>query len=164
MTDQDRFKKYKKLTEDIRECMLVTDDAEIGIHARPMYLAACDDAGKLWFFTDISDKKVQEIYHDHTVCCAFAKPSDKDYVSATGQASIERDLAKKKQYYHKMHDAWFDGPEDPKASLICVHVHHAEYWNDNDSSIITMAKIAATAVFGGEDANYQGTENEKLTL
>ena len=161
MTETDKAHKYKELVEDIRECMLVTEDQQIGIHARPMYLAGIDEAGKLWFFTDIDSSKVDEIYHDRRVCCAFAKPSDKSYVSATGMATISRDLAKKKRFYAKIHDAWFDGPEDPKASLICVDVSHAEYWDDNDSSIVTMAKIAVAAVFGG---NYQNTENEKIQL
>lgn len=161
MTSTEQISKYKALVEDIRECMLVTEDPKIGIHARPMYLAACDEAGKLWFFTNIDSTKVDEIFHERTTCCAFSNPEDKSYVSATGAAHIVRDLAKKKQYYQKMHDAWFDGPEDPKATLICVDVTHAEYWDDNDSSIVTMAKIAATAVFGG---NYQDTENEKIQL
>ena len=161
MTNPDLRKRYADLVDDIQECMLVTDDAQIGIHARPMWLAGQDDDGKLYFFTDIDADKVDEIYHDHTVCCAFSKPSDKAYVSATGPATIERSLELKKKYYSKIQDAWFDGPEDPKASLICVHVQHAEYWKDSDSSLITFAKIAATAIAGG---NYQDTENEKLTL
>ena len=161
MSTPEQIAKYRDLVQDIRECMLVTEDKKIGIHARPMYLAGCDEAGKLWFFTDIDSTKVDEIYRERTVCCAFANPEDKDYVSATGVAHIVRDLARKKQYYAKIHDAWFDGPEDPKASLICVDVTHAEYWNDNDSSIVTMAKIAATALVGG---NYQDTDNVKIQL
>ncbi len=161
MNSSDQIEKYKSLVSDIRECMLVTEDPQIGIHARPMYLAGIDDAGKLWFFTDIDSTKVDEIYQERTVCCAFADPGDKNYVSATGKARIVRDLEKKREYYSKLDDAWFDGPEDPKATLICVDVTHAEYWDDNDSSILTMAKIAATAVFGGE---YQGTKNEKIQL
>lgn len=161
MNSGKEFQRYKSLIEDINECMLITEDKMIGIHARPMYLSKVDDEGKLWFFTNIDSTKVDEIFNERTVCCAFAKPSDKNYVSATGKAIIVRDLAKKKELYTKMNDAWFDGPEDPKASLICVQVKYAEYWADNDSSIITMAKIAATAVMGG---NYDNTDNKKLAI
>ena len=161
MNKPEAFAKYQSIVDDIKECMLVTDDPEVGPRARPMYLAGQDDDGKLWFFTEIDTDKVDEIYKDRFVCCAFSQPSDKAYASATGRATIERSLALKKKYYSKMQDAWFDGPEDPKASLICVHVQHAEYWKDSDSSLVAFAKIAAASVTGDY---YDNTENEKVAV
>jgi hypothetical protein len=42
-----------------------------------------------------------------------------------------------------------------------VKSKHAEYWEDNDSTLITFAKIAASAVTG---ETYSGGENEKVNL
>ena len=161
MSPEEIKAKYRELVESIRECMLVTDDPQIGPRARPMYLSEIDAEGHLWFFANLKSDKIDEIYHEATVCCAFAKPSDKSYVSATGPARVITDRARKEQLYGKMNDAWFDGPEDPNAALICVAVEHAEVWDDNDSSVVTMAKIMASAVTG---TNYQDTTNEKLNL
>ena len=152
--------KLFSLIEDINECMLVTDDTVVGMRARPMWLAG-QDGGQLYFFTQLDSDKVDEIYHDRTVCCAFSKPSDNAYVSATGKAAIERDMALKKKYYSKMQDAWFDGVEDPNCSLICVRVEAGEYWKDNDSKLVSFAKIAASTVTGDY---YNDAENEKVTL
>lgn len=160
-TKQESFATYRRLVDEIQECMLVTEDQQIGLRARPMYLAECDEQGKLWFFTAAPSEKVNEIYHDRTVCCAFARPEDKSYVSASGEAIIVKDLTRKKELYSKINDAWFDGPEDPRAALICVKVREVEYWEDNDSSIVTMAKIAVSAVTGNR---YDDTENEKISL
>ena len=42
---------------------------------------------------------------------------------------------------------WFDGPDDPKLVLIAVTPEQAEYW-DSHSRVITVAKMAFTAVTG----------------
>ena len=161
MPDAQHLATFRSLIDDIQECMLVTDDASVGgPRARPMWLAGQDDA-KLYFFTNVDTDKVDEIYQDRAVCCAFAKPADNAYVSATGKATIERGLALKKKYYSKMQDAWFDGPDDPNAALICVHVADGEYWKDNDSKLVSFAKIAASTVTGNY---YNDAENEKVSL
>ena len=161
MPDAAHLDTFRSLIDDIQECMLVTEDPQVGPRARPMWLAGQDADGKLWFFTNVNSDKVDEIYADRVVCCAFAKPSDNAYVSATGKATIERSMELKRKYYSKMQDAWFDGPEDPKASLICVHVTDGEYWKDSDSKLVSFAKIAASAVTGDY---YNDAENEKVSL
>lgn len=160
MPDASHLDTFKSLIDNINECMLVTDDTVVGIRARPMWLAG-QNGTKLYFFTQLSSDKVDEIYKDRTVCCAFSKPSDNAYVSATGKATIERAMELKKKYYSKMQDAWFDGPEDPNCSLICVHVTDGEYWKDNDSKLVSFAKIAASTVTGDY---YNDAKNEKVSL
>ena len=163
MTDAQRLTKYRELVEDIREAMLVTEDQSLGaLRSRPMHTAGVDDDGTLWFFTKMTADKVQEIYHERQVNVAYANPEDKQYVSASGPATIVDDPTRKRHYYSKMMDAWFDGPDDPQATLIKVATEHVEYWDDNDSSLITMAKIALAAVTPGGD--YSGAENERLDL
>ena len=157
----DHLAKFCSLVNDIRECMLVTDDPEIGLRSRPMALSRCDDDGKLWFFTKLLSDKVSEIYHERTVNCAFMRPGDNQYVSATGPAKIVDDPTMKRELYSPLLDAWYDGPDDPLAVLLCVRTEHAEYWDDSDSKLVSFAKIAAAAVTGQE---YQGAENEKLEL
>ncbi len=162
MEDAKMLQKYRELVQDIREGMLVTSDAQLGtLRSRPMSTSKVDDDGKLWFFTKQHTAKVREIYHDRQVNVAYSKPGDSAYVSASGTARLVDDMARKKDYYSKFLDAWFDGPEDPEATLICVDVSEVEFWDDTDSKLITFAKIAATAVVGGD---YSASENEKLSV
>ena len=161
-TQSAKLGKYRELVEDIREAMLVTDDQKLGYpRARPMSTSNVGDDGSLWFFTKEDTAKVSEIYHDRKVCVAYSKPADKSYVSVSGKAELVDDPKLKKEFYSPLLDAWFDGPEDPEATLIKVTPHEVEYWDDNDSSLITMAKIAATAIAGGD---YDTPENEKIEL
>ena len=157
----DQFATYQKLITDIRECMLVTDDPSVGLRSRPMSCSKCDDDGNLWFFTKMTSDKVQEIYHDRNVNCAFQKPGDNQYVSVSGKARLVDNPGLKKSLYSPFLDAWFDGPTDPQATLICVDAVAAEYWNDSDSKLVSFAKIAATALVGAE---YDAPETEKLTF
>jgi len=163
MDYSEKLSKFKSLVEDIRHGMLVTDDPTgSGLRSRPMATAGVDDDGTLWFFTALSSEKVQEIYHDRSVNVAYAQPSDTKYVSVAGEAKIVTDSVKKRQYYSKIQDAWFDGPEDPQASLIKVVPTEVEYWDDNDSTIVTFAKIAAAAVLPNNE--YKGSENERFAV
>lgn len=162
MQDSEKIAKYKELVEDIREGMLVTSDPKIGgLRSRPMSTSKVDEQGRLWFFTKMHSAKVQEVYHDRDVNVAYSKPSDSSYVSASGKARLVDDDAKKHELYSKILDAWFDGPDDPQATLLCVDVEEVEFWDDNDSKLVTFAKIAATAVAGGD---YEASENEKVKL
>ena len=162
MPNQEHLAKYRDLIQDIRSGMLVTEDPSLpGLRSRPMSTAKVDEHGNLWFFTKMTSAKVQEIFHDHDVNVAYQKPSDNQFVSASGKAQLVNDDSLKEQLYSKILDAWFDGPEDPQASLIRVDVTAAEYWDDSDSNLITFAKIAAAAVSGSE---YHGAENEKLSM
>ncbi len=163
MTHHQQLAKYKELVEDIREAMLVTDDQELnGLRSRPMSTAGIDDDGTLWFFTAFTSDKVQEIYHDRKVNVSYAKPSDKQYLSVTGCAKIVTDIVKKRRYYSKIQDAWFDGPDDPQASLIQVVPEHVEFWDDSDSALFAFAKILAAAVTPGGE--YKGTENKEFDV
>lgn len=162
MATADHLAKYRSLVEDIREGMLVTHDPSLpGLRSRPMSTSKVDEEGALWFFTQMTSAKVQEIYHDRDVNVAYQKPSDNQYVSASGKAQLVNDDSLKEQLYSPLLDAWFDGPQDPQASLLRVDVQEVEYWDDTDSKILSFAKIAAAAVTGG---NYSGAENEKVSL
>lgn len=162
MSNADHLAKYRELVQDIREGMLVTEDPSLpGLRSRPMSTSKVDEEGKLWFFTKMTSAKVQEIYHDRAVNVAYQKPGDNKYVSASGKARLVDNPNLKKDLYSPFLDAWFDGPEDPQATLLCVDVTDAEYWDDSDSKLVSFAKIAATAIAGGD---YQGAENEKVKL
>lgn len=162
MTNPDHLAKYRDLIQDIREGMLVTEDPSLpGLRSRPMSTSKVDERGNLWFFTKMSSAKVQEIYHDRAVNVAYQKPGDNQYVSASGTASLVDQPGLKHELYSPFLDAWFDGPDDPEATLIRVDVKHAEYWDDSDSKLVSFAKIAVAAATGQE---YRDAENETLSL
>ena len=82
------------LIEDNPTCMMISDDAETGMHARPMRAIPDRDAKEIWFYTRLSSGKSADIAIDGEVCLAFADPGASEYVSVTGDAAISRDRMK----------------------------------------------------------------------
>src|SRR6056297_1218206 len=60
-------KKLIDLVQDFDTAMLTTKNPEGRLDSRPMAIAECTDAGKLWFVTDARSGKVAEIQQDHEV-------------------------------------------------------------------------------------------------
>jgi len=50
----------------------------------------------LWFFTDWSSPKVDELHHDATVRLGYADPAINVYAAVSGSGSVFRDIQKGK--------------------------------------------------------------------
>ena len=113
---------------------------------RPMATAELAEGVKeLWFATDRTSGKVEELAADNRVFLGYSSASQ--WASVTGRAVVVDDREKIKALWSPIWKNWFQGPDDPKLTLIRVEPEEAEYW-DGGSGIVTMAKLAFTAVTG----------------
>src|SRR4028119_773528 len=98
LQSEDALKKFKKLVEEIRVCMFITNNQEEHEHTRPMATIDVEDDGTLWFFTDIRSIKVEEVTMDKQVHLTYAHPGKDSYMDVRGVSSIvtDRDLIKAK--------------------------------------------------------------------
>ena len=167
MTDtQTRSQSLEKLRELIKEidfCMLTTIGEDGDPHSRPMSSNGdIDPNGDLWFFTNASSHKVDEVVRSPKVNVSFADPDNQRYVSVTGTAQLIRDREKIDELWRPEFKMWFPkGKDDPEVALLCVSLEKGEYW-DSPSSTIGFALSFVSSVITGKQPDFG--ENKKVDL
>ena len=167
MTDtQTRSQSLEKLRDLIKEidfCMLTTIDEEGDPHSRPMSSNGdIDRNGDLWFFTNASSHKVDEVAQSPKVNVSFADPDKQRYVSVTGIAKLIRDREKIDELWRPEFKMWFPkGKDDPEIALLCVSLEKGEYW-DSPSSTIGFALSFVSSLITGKQPDFG--ENKKVDL
>jgi general stress protein 26 len=152
--------KLGELIRDIRVALLTTVDRDGGFHTRPVQTLQVEAERTLWFFTDWSSPKVDELHHDIRVALGYADPAKNRYAAVTGSASLFRDAEKARQLWSIEQRAYYpQGPEDERLALLRVHIERAEYWiaPGRTSYIVAAVKAAVT----GTPAGIVG-ENRKI--
>lgn len=77
-----------EIADSISNCYLITQK---GAHARPMSAIVREDAGTIYFLTDLKSVKDDEIAADPRVTLTFA--SSNTFLVVYGRAAISRDRA-----------------------------------------------------------------------
>lgn len=140
--------KFKKLVNDIKTCMFITNSPETD-HTRPMATIEVDEEGRLWFFTDIRSIKVEEVKSENSVHLVYAHPGKESYLDVWGRASVNRDREQIKNKWSPIVKAWFPkGVEDPNIALLVVQPDQAYYWDAESGKMVAFIKMAAAAVAG----------------
>ena len=165
MNDKDRdetIKKLRELIKDIKFAMLTTAGDDGSLRSRPMATQQTEFDGDLWFFTNASAPKVDEIRHDQHVNVSFSSPEDHRYVSVSGKAQIVRDRKKAEELWNPFYKAWFpEGLDDPDLALLKVPVEKAEYWDSPSSPVVHLIGFVKAVATG---TRYQPGDNEKINL
>lgn len=161
LQDEEALKKFRKLVEDIRVCMFITNNQE-NDHTRPMSTIEVDEDGKLWFFTDVRSIKVEEVNNEHTVHLVYAHPGKESYLDVWGSANVNTDRQLIKDKWSPIVKAWFpDGVDDPNLALLQVMPRNVYYWDAETGKMVAFLKIAASAITGKKLA--EGAEG-KLSI
>lgn len=148
------IRKLSELIRGISIAMLTTVEQDGTLRSRPMASRQVEDDCNLWFFTQESSPKVDEVRHDRHVNLSYADPKDDRYVSISGTARVVHDRQKAKELWTEEEDIWYpQGLEDPELALLKVSVKQAQYW---DRSSGAMKALASAAMYPGE--------NKKLDL
>lgn len=143
MSTPEHKEKIWKLIKDIKTGMLTTQDKHMGIKARPMQLVQDEYSGTLWFFTDISTKKAQEIVEDQEVCVTFSDTSDHTFVSLSGRARLSNDQKMIDKLWNPMVGTWFPkGKDASTVGLIEIKIEHGEHWDSNSSKLGFIYEMA----------------------
>ncbi len=159
----EQLSKLRDLVKDINYCMLTTLDSDGSLHSRPMATnGEIEEDGDIWFFTQATSHKVEEIQHDQRVNVSFSAPDKQTYVAMSGKAELVRDRQKIEQLWRPELKAWFpDETDDPDIALLKIKVEQAEYW-DSPSGFVAKTLGFIKAATTGERAG--SGENEKIDL
>lgn len=149
LDQKEALKKFKKLAEEIRVCMFITN-ADGGLdHTRPMSTIEVEEDGSLWFFTDIRSIKVEEVATEKQVHLTYAHPGKESYMDVRGTAKIVTDKQQIKDKWSPIVKAWFpDGADDPNIALLKVQPYHCYYWDAETGKMIQVLKMAVSAIAG----------------
>lgn len=152
-SDEDRLAREKlwHLIKDIRFSMFTVRHANGHLHSRPMTTqnSSVDEDSSLWFFMSRGSEPVADLMREGSVNVAYADVDADSYVSVSGHATVVEDLAKKRQLWSKMAQAWFKGgAEDPDLALVQVKISHADYWDVKENKLVQLMKMAHAAVTG----------------
>ena len=157
-----RLGKLTELIEDIRIAMLTTAMPDGTLRSRPMATQQTESDGDLWFFTQASAAKAEEIRANPHVNVSYASPRENRYVSVSGTATLVRDRKKMEELWDQLYKAWFpQGLEEPDLALLRVDVERAEYWDAPSGMMAEIAGLLKVPATGGQSA---AGENEKIDL
>ena len=160
MKSDNDIQKLAKLIKGIKVAMLTTQEADGTLRSRPMETQYAEFDGTLWFFTQASSHKVDEIDREHNVNVSYADEGYNRYVSVSGRARLVRNRAKIDELWSPILKSWFPkGKDDPEIALLCVDVEKAEYWDAPSSTIVKLVGFAKAMVTGQP---YAPGENRKI--
>jgi general stress protein 26 len=158
--DPGDFVKLAELIGDIQTALLTTVDRDGRFHTRPVQTLQVDADRALWFFTDWSSPKVDELQHDVRVSLGYADSAKNMYAAVIGTGCLFRDIQKAKQLWSIEQLAYYPkGPEDERLALLRVLIERAEYWIAPGR--ISYIVSAVTAAVTGTPAGVIG-ENRKI--
>jgi general stress protein 26 len=144
--------KVGELIQEIRVALLTTVDRDGRFHARPVQTLQVDADEALWFFTDWSSPKVDELRHDVRVSLGYADPAKNMYLAISGTGSLLRDPQKASELWSVEQRAYYPrGPEDERLALLRVRIDRAEYWiaPGRVSYLVAAAKATLTGMPAG---------------
>jgi general stress protein 26 len=127
---------------------LVTRGHDGQMRGRPMAVARAESDGVLWFLTDGTSQKVAELGIDEHALVSFAD-SDR-FVVVDGVVQVIRAPDMVRSLWKEPFRVWFNGPDDPKLTLLRFSPTQGEYWNNAGAQGIKYAFRAAKAYIKGE--------------
>jgi general stress protein 26 len=128
----------KKILDKARVAFLTTVSGK-QLLSRPMYMQKREFDGTLWFFAKSDSPKVEDIRRDSRVNVLF---TEKEFVSLSGRAEIVESDLKKKLYWGKTLEKYFQtGYNNPNIVLIKIEAISAQLWEKPGSLDSLLNKV-----------------------
>lgn len=148
LTHQEAINKFKELVKHESTCLFTTQLTQVPLTTRPMGVQKVCDQGNFWFISSSDSDKNAEIAIDNRVQLFFINTSDYEFLSLFGTATISRDKEKIDELWSDIANAWFEGKDDPRVTIIKVTPEEGFYWDTKNGKLVSMIKILASAVSG----------------
>jgi len=148
LISKDAKDKLIELVNNIDFAMMETNLGAKPAHIIPMSTKKVDENGNIWFLSNKNSNHNKNIIKDSSVQLIYSKPSDMEFLTVYGIASITQDQSIIDNLYGKMDDTWFDGKEDPNITAISVDPKECYYWDTKNGKLITLFKMGVGAVTG----------------
>ncbi len=160
LRDDAAIAKLQELVNKIDIGMLCTyPEANSYVHAVPMSRQEIDEDGDIWYLFSAQSETYEHLQRNDRVSVLFSHVGDYNFLSIDGVAEISEDKQRIEKYWNKFVEAWFEkGKDDPDIRVLKVTVKDAHYWDNKTSRLVTLLKVAASAVSGQKlDIGREGT-------
>jgi general stress protein 26 len=158
---EENVRKLREMIKGIEFAMLTTIDEDGSLRSRPMATQRSEFDGDLYFFTKVTQTKVEDVDRDRNVCVSYAAPENQRYVSMSGVARLLYDRTKMEELWFPDLETWFpEGLDDPGLALLWISVTRAEYWEGPFGTLVFWPRVKKMS----EGVVFESAENEKLDL
>jgi general stress protein 26 len=145
-----KLDKLYDLIEGIEIAMFTTRRPDGHLVSRPMATQERVTGTDLWFVTDISSNKLDELQTDPHVNLAYYNLKSREWVCVAGIATVTQEL------YKPDWKAWFGdeggdrngGPDDPRLALILVEARSVEYLVVDRPRPVVLFEVAKGIITG----------------
>jgi general stress protein 26 len=145
-----------KLIEGIEIAMFTTRRSDGHLVSRPMATQERVTGTDLWFVTDRSSNKLDELAFDPHVNLGYYNTKSREWVSVAGTAIVSQDRAMIHELYRPDWKAWFGdnggaedgGPDDPRLALVLVEAHSVEYLVVDRPRPVVLFEVAKAIITG----------------
>jgi len=159
LQNREAVEKLKEMVNHIDICMLSTFPKQQEYpHSIPMSQQAIDNEGAIWFLFSTESESYRHLLENKKVSVTFSDPRDYKFLSINGIAEVFNNDVLIDKYWNQYAEAWFEkGKEDPHIRILKVVPQEAHYWDKKNNKLMTMFKIAVSAVTGKQtDVGLQG--------
>jgi general stress protein 26 len=145
-----------ELIDGIEIAMFTTRRADGQLVSRPMATQERVTGSDLWFVTDVSSHKLDELQFDPHVNLAYYNVKSREWVSVAGTAQVTQDRNLIKELYKPDWKAWFGdeggdrngGPDDPRLALVLVEAQSVEYLVTAKPKPVVLFEVAKGMLTG----------------
>ena len=136
-----KIKDIAKAMKEIDFCMMTTVDERGTLYSRPMSNnSQVEFNGDTYFFTLEETEKRHNIKQNPRVSLTY-QGNDNLFIQVFGEASLEQEKEKMKQYWNKDLNAWFkDGINTDGLCMIHVKAKWVEFWKNELNERINLSK------------------------
>lgn len=159
---KEAIEKIHEIAEATNTCMFCTHLGSVPFAARPMAVQQVDDEGRVWFLSNHSSNKDQDIKAQGQAQLIFAHPDKYEFLSLYGTAESFYDREKIEALWSPLAKAWFpEGKDDPNLSVIKFSAIEGHYWDTQSGKLVSLLKIviSAATVNRSDDGGVEGGLN-----
>lgn len=146
-------KKIHEIGKNARMCMFATDVTQYPGDVRPMAIQKVEEDGSFWFLSSSQSEKNRDIAKDKRVVLTIQNDDKYDYLAVSGTATVHTDRATIDKYWTSFANAWFEGKDDPRITVIRVTPDDGHYWQSESGKIVSFIKMSFSAVTGSKTSD-----------
>lgn len=150
LNQQDAIEKLKEMVNHIDIGMFSSfpNDSEYP-HTIPMSRQEIDENGNIWFLFSAQSDLHQYLTQNSKASIAYSHVGDYQFLSLNGRVEISQNQDRIDKYWNKFVEAWFEkGKEDPNIRVLKFIPYEAHYWDNKTNKLMTLLKVASSAITG----------------
>jgi general stress protein 26 len=130
MDKQEAMAEGLQLVERSKICLLGTNGEDGFPNIKAMMNAKHEGIDKIWFSTNTSSRRVQQLKKDNRACVYYVDDKDFKGLMLTGTIQILQDLKSRQMLWADGDERYYPlGVEDPDYSVLCFTAHKGNYYH-----------------------------------